>query len=127
VNTPGTPAAISTTFDGYPMAKQGRAGLALVSSSLVTTGGILLSMVVFLLAARPIAQFALNFGPAEMFSLVVFGLTIMISISSKSVLKGVLAGVAGLAIARVARDPLAGGARFGFGVSVLNSRLPFMA
>ncbi len=127
VNTPGTPAAISTTFDGYPMAKQGRAGLALVTSSLVTTGGILLSMIVFVLAARPIAQFALKFGPPEMFSLVVFGLTVMISISSKSVLKGILAGVAGLVIATVGRDPITGDQRFVFGVNDLNSGLPFIA
>ncbi|KAE8766129.1 tripartite tricarboxylate transporter permease [Georgenia thermotolerans] len=127
VNTPGTPAAIATTLDGYPMAKQGKAGLALVSSSMVTTGGILLSMVVFLLAARPVASIALKFGPAEMFALVVFGLTVMISISSKSVLKGVLAGIAGLAIATVGRDPITGDSRFVFDVNDLNSGLPFIA
>lgn len=127
VNTPGTPAAIATTLDGYPLAKQGRAGLALVTSSLVTTGGILLSMVLFLVAARPIAQVALKFGPAEMFALVVFGLTVMISISSKSLLKGVLAGIAGLAIATVGRDPITGDERFVFGINDLNSGLPFIA
>src|SRR5690606_26532030 len=92
VNTPGTPASIATTFDGYPMAKQGKAGLALVTSAMVTAGGVLASMLIFIVAARPVAKFALNFGPAEMFALVVFGLTIMISISSTSILKGVLAG-----------------------------------
>jgi putative tricarboxylic transport membrane protein len=127
VNTPGTPAAISTTLDGYPLAKQGKAGLALVTSSLVTTGGILLSMVLFLFAARPIAKVALEFGPAEMFALVVFGLTVMISISSKSILKGVLAGIAGLAIATVGRDPITGDERFVFGINDLNSGLPFIA
>lgn len=127
VNTPGTPAAIATTFDGYPMAKQGKAGLALVVSSFASTGGILLSMVVFIFAARPIAQLALSFGPAEMFSLVVFGLTIMISISSKSLLKGVLAGLAGLILATIGRDPITGDARFVFGVNDLNSGVPFIA
>ncbi|WP_277209149.1 tripartite tricarboxylate transporter permease [Isoptericola croceus] len=127
VNTPGTPAAIATTFDGYPLAKQGKAGLALVASSFVTTGGILVSMAVFLLAARPIAQFALKFGPAEMFALVVFGLTVMISISSRSLLKGVIAGIVGLAIATVGRDPVTGDARFVFGVNDLSSGLPFIA
>ncbi|WP_043498886.1 tripartite tricarboxylate transporter permease [Georgenia sp. SUBG003] len=127
VNTPGTPAAIATTLDGYPLAKQGKAGLALVSSSMVTTGGILLSMALFLVAARPVAQIALEFGPAEMFALVVFGLTIMISISSKSIIKGVLAGIAGLAIATVGRDPITGDSRFVFGINDLNSGLPFIA
>lgn len=127
VNTPGTPAAIATTFDGYPLAKQGKAGLALVASSFVTTGGILVSMAVFVVAARPIAQFALEFGPAEMFALVVFGLTVMISISSRSLLKGVIAGIVGLAIATVGRDPITGDERFVFGVNDLNSGLPFIA
>jgi putative tricarboxylic transport membrane protein len=127
VNTPGTPAAIATTLDGYPMAKQGKAGLALVASSFVTTAGILVSMVVFLVAARPIAQFALEFGPSEMFALVVFGLTVMISISSKSILKGVIAGIVGLAAATIGRDPVTGDERFVFGVNELNSGLPFIA
>jgi len=127
VNTPGTPAAIATTLDGYPMARQGKAGLALVSSSLVTTAGILVSMVLFLVAARPVASLALEFGPAEMFSLVVFGLTIMVSISGKSVVKGLLAGIAGLVLATVGRDPITGDARFVFGVNDLNSGLPFIA
>lgn len=109
------------------MARQGRAGLALVVSSLVTTGGILISMLVFLLAAQPVARFALEFGPAEMFALVVFGLTVMISISSGSLVKGVLAGLAGLAIATVGRDPITGDQRFVFGVNDLNEGLPFIA
>ncbi|WP_298993090.1 tripartite tricarboxylate transporter permease [uncultured Pseudokineococcus sp.] len=127
INTPGTPAAISTTFDGYPLAKQGKGGLALVVSAFATTGGILVSMVVFVLAAQPIARFALEFGPAEMFALVVFGLTVMISISSRSLLKGALAGVAGLALATVGRDPITGDQRFTFGIGDLSSGLPFIA
>lgn len=127
INTPGTPAAISTTFDGYPMAKQGRGGLALVVSGLATTGGILLSMVVFILAAQPIARIALEFGPAEMFALVVFGLTVMISIASQSLLKGLLAGIAGLAIATIGRDPISGDSRFTFGLNDLTSGIPFIA
>lgn len=127
VNTPGTPASIATALDGYPMAKQGKAGLALVTSSIVTTAGILISMLLFILAARPIAQLALSFGPAEMFSLVVFGLTVMVSISSKSIIKGVLAGLFGLALATIGRDPISGDARFVYGVNDLNSGLPFIA
>lgn len=127
VNTPGTPAAISTTFDGYPMAKQGKAGLALVISGITVGAGVIISMIVFLVAARPIAQFALKFGPAEMFSLVVFGLTVMVSVSSKSVLKGLLAGLLGLAIATVGRDPITGDERFVYGFNDLNSGIPFIA
>ncbi|MCU1561280.1 tripartite tricarboxylate transporter permease [Mycetocola sp.] len=127
VNTPGTPASIATTLDGYPMAKQGRAGLALVISALVSAIGIFASMILFAAAAIPIARLALEFGPSEMFALVLFGLTVMISISSKSMIKGVLAGVAGLALATVGRDPITGDQRFTFGINDLSSGVDFIA
>jgi len=127
VNTPGTPAAIATTFDGYPLAKQGKAGLALVVSGFVTAVGILLSMVVFSVAAVPIASFALQFGPYEFFALVVLGLTVMISISSNSLIKGVIAGLFGLFLATVGRDPMTADPRFTFGLDVLSDKLDFIA
>lgn len=127
VNTPGTPASIATTLDGYPMAKQGRAGLALVISALVSAVGIFASMILFAAAAIPIARLALEFGPSEMFALVLFGLTVMISISSKSILKGVLSGVLGLALATIGRDPITGDQRFTFGINDLSSGVDFIA
>ncbi|MFH5821215.1 tripartite tricarboxylate transporter permease [Georgenia sp. AZ-5] len=127
VNTPGTPSSIATTLDGYPMAKNGQAGLALVVSALVTTAALLASMLLFILVARPVADFALKFGPAEMFALVLFGLTIMISIASKSILKGLIAGLFGLIIAVIGRDPITGDARFTFASNDLSSGLEFIA
>ncbi|WP_324650068.1 tripartite tricarboxylate transporter permease [Georgenia sp. H159] len=127
INTPGTPASIATTLDGYPMAKNGQAGLALVVSGIGTAVGILASMVLFVLIAQPIASFALRFGPAEMFALVLFGLTVMISIASKSLLKGLLAGVLGLLLAVVGRDPITGDQRFTFGINELTSGVEFIA
>ncbi|MGO1928993.1 MAG: tripartite tricarboxylate transporter permease, partial [Microbacterium gubbeenense] len=92
VNTPGTPASVATTFDGYPMAKQGRAGLALTISAIVSAIGILASVALFAALAVPIATLARNyFRSPELFALVVFGIAIMIGISSKSMLKGILA------------------------------------
>ena len=127
INTPGTPASIATTFDGYPMAKNGQAGLALIVSALVSALGIIASMILFAFASVPLAQLALKFGPSEMFAVVVLAMTIMISISSKSIAKGLLAGVIGLFIATVGRDPITGDARFTFGVRNLNSGLDFIA
>lgn len=127
INTPGTPASIATTFDGYPMAKNGRAGLALIVSALVSAVGIIASMVLFAFAAVPLAQFALKFGPSEMFAVVILAMTIMISISSKSLAKGLLAGVIGLTIATIGRDPITGDARFTFGIRDLNGGLDFIA
>lgn len=127
INTPGTPASIATTFDGFPMAKDGRAGLALIVSALVSAVGIMASMVLFSFAAIPLAQLALRFGPSEMFAVVILAMTIMISISSKSLAKGLLAGVIGLFIATVGRDPITGDARFVFGIRNLNGGLSFIA
>ena len=127
VNTPGTPAAVATTLDGYPMAKKGQAGLALSISAIATTVGILLSMGVFICLARPIARLALRFGPSEMFALVVFGLTIIISIASRSVAKGICSGLLGLALATIGLDPITADERFTFGSQELTGGLDFIA
>lgn len=127
INTPGTPASIATTFDGYPMARNGQAGLALIVSALVSAIGILASVTLFATASVPLAQLALRFGPSEMFAVVILAMTIMISISSKSVVKGLIAGALGLFIATIGRDPITGDARFTFGVRNLGGGLDFIA
>ena len=127
VNTPGTPAAVATTLDGYPLARKGKAGLALSISAIATTVGILMSMLVLVFLARPIADFALRFGPFEMFALVVFGLTVIISIASQSLAKGIFAGVLGIALGMVGLDPITGDARFAFGTNELTGGLHFIA
>lgn len=116
INTPGTPASIATTLDGYPMAKKGEAGLALTMSAIVSALAIFASMIVFVVAAIPIATLARDyFGSPELFALVVFGLTVMIGISSKSVLKGSLAGLFGLLLGTVGLFSATGDQRFTFG------------
>lgn len=128
VNTPGTPASIATTLDGYPMAKKGQAGLALTISAIVSAVGILASMVIFATAAIPIATVARDyFRSPELFALVVFGLTVMISISSKSIIKGVLAGLFGLALATIGVFGPTGDQRFTFGSLDLWEGLNFIA
>jgi putative tricarboxylic transport membrane protein len=127
VNTPGTPASIASTFDGYPLAKQGKAGIALTSSALVSAVGSLAGILILVLAAQPLASVALRFGPAEMFALVVFGLTMMVGVSGSNVLRGLVAGAAGLLLGTVGRDPITGDTRFTFGFSELSSGIPFIA
>ncbi|WP_368808401.1 tripartite tricarboxylate transporter permease [Kocuria sabuli] len=127
VNTPGTPASIASTFDGYPLAKQGRAGIALTSSALASAAGALAGILILVLAAQPLASVALRFGPAEMFALVVFGLTMMVGVSGSNVLRGLVAGAAGLLLGTVGRDPITGDTRFAFGLSELSSGIPFIA
>jgi len=101
---PGTPSSVATTFDGYPMAKRGNAGKALgiaISSSFI---GGLAGAILLLLVAPPIASFALRFGPAEFFSLGIFGLVIIASVSGKSMSKGLVAGLIGLLLSTIGAD-----------------------
>lgn len=128
VNTPGTPASIATTLDGYPMAKQGRAGLALSLSAIVTAVGILASMAIFAAIAVPVASLARRwFQSPELFALVLFGIAIMIGISSKSMVKGVLAGLIGLALGSVGTYAATADQRFTFGLLELAEGLDFIA
>ena len=127
INTPGTPASIATTFDGYAMARKGKAGLALTSSAFASAWGTLVGVVLLMVAAIPLSKLALNFGPAEMFALVVFGLTMMIGVSGGRIVKGLIAGGFGLLLATVGRDPITGTPRFTFGASELSDGIPFIA
>ena len=126
VNTPGTPASIASTFDGFPMAQQGRAGVALAVSAIGSFVGGLVGIAVFALAAFPLAGFASRFGAPEFFALVVFGLTMMVSVSGASVLKGLIAGLVGLLVATVGLDPILGSPRYTFGSPQLQSGVAFI-
>ena len=109
---PGTPSSVATTFDGFPMARNGQAGQALgISISASFLGGIF-GAVLLILLSPPIASFALRFGPAEFFSLGVFGLVIIASVSAGSMLRGLIAGLIGLFLATVGADPMTGALRF---------------
>ena len=127
VNTPGTPASIATTFDGYAMAQQGKAGLALTSSAFASAVGTFAGLLLLMFAAIPLSRLALQFGPAEMFALVVFGLTMMIGVSGGRVVKGLMAGAFGLLLGAVGRDPITGDLRFTFGLVELSDGVPFIA
>lgn len=94
IRTRGTPAAAATLIDGYPLALKGGAGKAIGIATFV--GGVIGALIMAFLAPE-IAQFGLRFGPAEFFALVVFGLTMIISISGESLLKGAIAALFGFA------------------------------
>ncbi len=115
INTPGTPASIATTWDGYPLAQQGRAGLALGVNALGAFAGQFTSILVLAVAGFPLAAFALRFGPPEYFALALFGISMMVTISSQSLLKGLLMGVLGLAVSLVGLDPIMAYPRLTFG------------
>lgn len=126
VNTPGTPANVATTFDGYKLTQQGKSGLALGINAIYSGLGGLVSTGFLILAAFPISKFALSFGPAEYFALAVFGLTIMISVSSKSIIKGLISGFIGLFIITIGLDPILNIPRFTYGHPLLLEGFSFI-
>ncbi len=126
LNIPGTPSSVATTLDAYPMAKKGEAGRALGIAIAASFIGGIFSSIVLSLAAPPIAEFALEFGAAEYFSLAVFGLTIIASVSGKSIAKGIIAGLIGVFVSLVGLDPTTGSARYTFGEMSLLSGVAFL-
>ena len=112
INTPGTPASIATTFDGYKISKRGRTGFALGVNTIYSVMGGIFSTVALMIACEPLASFALKFGSAEYFWLAIFGLSMMISISHVALAKGLVVGALGLLLSTIGLDPMLGSKRF---------------
>lgn len=119
INTPGTPAASCTMLDGYPMARSGRGRPALQLALYASCFGDMVSNVVLILFAAWLAQFALDFGAPELFTLVVFSLTVVAGVAGDHIVKGVIAAAIGLGLATVGTDLIAGTPRFAFDVTPL--------
>ena len=101
VNTPGTPAAMATAFDGHPMTLQGRGQEAIVASCFSSALGTVFGAGCYLLLAWPLIAIALKFGPPEFCWLGVFALTIIGSLAGDSILKGLAGAAIGLLISCV--------------------------
>lgn len=112
---PGTISSFATTLDGYPMALKGKAGTALVISTLSSVFGGIFSSIVLMSLTTVLAEFALRFGPSEYFAVAILGLSCIASIGGKSLVKGLLSGFLGLFIACIGMDPQNGIKRFTFG------------
>ncbi len=116
IGTPGTTAAAVTSLDGYPLHKQGKSGIALGTSLISSTLGGLLSAVILIFIAVPLASIAIKFGPAEYFGLAACGLTLVCSLGGRNVFKGILAGAIGVFIASIGYDPMNGIPRYTMGL-----------
>lgn len=115
INTPGTPAAAATLFDGWPMAQQGKAGKALHMALLASVFGDGVGMLILCVVAMPVAAIAMKFGPAELTCLLLFAMTIVGSLGGKSLLKGLLATILGIMLSTTGMDPMSGDYRFTWG------------
>ena len=119
INAPGTPSSIATTFDGYPMAKAGRAEEALIAATIASVLGGLFGVFALLVLAPPLAAFSLRFGPPEYFWVAVLGLTLIGSLSAGSLLKGLLGGALGVLLSIIGVSPIGGESRFTYGFPAL--------
>ena len=119
IKIPGTPSAAATVFDGYALAQKGAAGKALGVSIIASLYGGLFSLICLVLIAPQLAKVALQFGSAEVFSLLLFGMSIICSFAQHSLVKGIISGLLGLMLVTVGLDPLLGTPRFTFGHVVL--------
>ncbi len=123
---PGTPSSVATTFDGYPMTRAGRPGLALGLGVWSSFFGGLISAVFLMLLAPSLAKIGLEFGPWDYFALVLFALTITASLAGDNLVKGVIAGGLGLLVTAIGEDEISGVARFTFGFEPLRQGFDFL-
>ena len=124
---PGTISSFATTLDGYPLAKQGKAGLALGTSTMASVFGGLFSALVLMFLTPVLADFALKFGPGEYFAISLLGIACITSISGDNIPKGLLSGMIGLLIAVIGMDPQNGTPRLTFGNVNLLSGISLVA
>jgi len=114
INTPGESSSVMTTLDGFQMALKGRAGAALGIAAIGSFIAGTLSVVLLMVAAPPLADLAVTFGPPEYFALMVLGLTTLATLTSGSVVKGLLVAVVGLLLGTVGIDLMLGAPRYTF-------------
>ena len=119
LNIPGEASSVATCFDGYQMARQGRAGPALGMSAFGSFIGGTLSVVGLMLAAPPLANFALKFGFPEYFSLMCLGLVIVTFLAKGSMLKAMMMAVLGLFLGTIGIDIIVAKPKFTFGINIL--------
>ncbi len=115
VHAPGAASGAATLFDGYPMAQKGQAGKALGIICVASAIGWFLSTIMLAVTAIPLAAFALKFSAPEYFAVGIFGLSMVASMATKNVFKGIISTLVGLAIVTVGTDPFSGTPRFAFG------------
>ncbi|MGZ8462282.1 MAG: tripartite tricarboxylate transporter permease [Candidatus Deferrimicrobiaceae bacterium] len=127
VNIPGEASSVPTCIDGYEMAKQGRAGAALGISAISSFVAGTLGLVGLTFFAPLLANVALAFGPPEYFALMFMGLSLVISLSGRALLKGLIAMSLGLLASLIGQNPLTGAARLTFGWVDLMAGVSFIS
>jgi putative tricarboxylic transport membrane protein len=125
-NIPGEPWSVALLFDGYPLARQGRAGLALTSAFIASIFGALVAIVIFTFLMVPLAEFSLKFGPPELFAVMLMAFATFVGLGGSSPLKTLAMLAIGLLLAMVGLDVVTGMPRFTFGTLTLLSGFHFV-
>jgi putative tricarboxylic transport membrane protein len=123
MNIPGTSSAIATAFDGYPMSRKGEHNLALGMALGASCIGVIIGYSILLLLIRPISEAVLKLGPAEMAAIVIWGITLIASLSGGRLIKGIVSGIIGLLLSTVGYNEI-GVARGTFGSIYLLDGIP---
>jgi putative tricarboxylic transport membrane protein len=105
MNIPGTSSAVATTFDGFPMARQGRHNEALGVALMSSTIGTVVGYVILLILIQPLSTAVLKLGPTEMFVVILWGLTLIASLKGSNMARGLLSGAMGLLIGTLGMSP----------------------
>ena len=126
IRTPGEAASVMTSIDGYEMAKKGRAGAALAVSAIGSFIAGTLGVIGLTIFAVPLSSMALKFGPAEYFTLMLFAMTAVSTLTGKSPAKGLLATILGLMIATIGIDLQSGQARYTMGIPEFQDGVGFV-
>ena len=123
---PGSPSSIATTFDGFPMARNGQPGRAIWLGVWASVWGGLLGALCLVFLTGPLAAIALEFGPWEYFSLFVLAMAMVAGLTEASLVKGLLSTAIGLLITIIGTDPIASVPRFTFGSEFIGGGFPFL-
>lgn len=115
INTPGEAASVITCLDGHELAKQGRAGTALGVAAIGSFIGATISLILMTLISSFLVDVGLKFGPPETFLLMLFGITMLVGMLGKSVIKGLIGACFGFLLCFVGMDTVSGIIRFNFG------------
>ncbi|MEC1475390.1 tripartite tricarboxylate transporter permease [Bacillus haynesii] len=126
LNAPGVAGTVATSFDGYPMAKQGKAGKALAIAAICSFAGGTITVVALMLVAPTMANIAVTFGPSEYFALMMLGLVAISSLSEGSTVKALISATLGFMTATIGIDPQTGTERFTFGAASLLEGIDFL-
>lgn len=121
INTPGTPSAAATAIEGYEMSKKGQALKALEMALYSSFVGGIISCVCLIFISPLLATFAMKFGPAEYFTLGVFGISIVASLAAGNMTKGLISACFGLTLSFVGLDPINGATRLTFGTIAMQN------